>query len=186
MSNIKAIAFDLGWVLLRENDYPLSDTEKVLEKQFWNINTNEEYYKRAIKTTQLSKEHIQKLIENIVVNIYELRDPDIFDKLPKIKLAIATNQLSYINKRIDKMNIREKFDCILISGDIGLEKPNKKFYTKLVESLKELPEDILFVDDTLENIQWAIQSGLSVLHYDNSKNLTKELQSIINSHINLN
>ena len=35
---IKAIAFDLVGVLLKENDYLLSPQEQILEKQFGNIN----------------------------------------------------------------------------------------------------------------------------------------------------
>lgn len=175
MNNIKAIAFDLGWVLIRENDYPLSETAQILEKQFGNINTNDEYYNWAIKETNLSKEEIKNTIKDIVENIYELREPDIFEHLPKVKLAIASNQLSHINEWIAKSGIKDKFDCILISADIGIEKPNKEFYERLILELKEKPEDILFIDDNAENIEGAKQVGLSVLHYDRSKNLINEI-----------
>jgi FMN phosphatase YigB (HAD superfamily) len=103
-----------------------------LEKQFGNINTNNEYYNWATKETNLSKEEIKNIIKNIVENIYELREPDIFEHLPKVKLAIASNQLSHINDWLSKTGIKDKFDCILISADIGIEKPNKEFYEKLI------------------------------------------------------
>ncbi len=175
MSNIKAIAFDLWGVFLQENDYPLSETEQMLEKQFWKINTNEAYYKRAMKKTHLSQEEIEKITKDIIENIYDMREYDIFEHLPKIKLAIASNHLSAINIWIDNMELRERFDYILISADCGIEKPNREFYEKLIANLKEKPEDILFVDDDQENIEAAKKSGLSVLLYDNSKNLTQEV-----------
>ncbi len=175
MNHIKAIAFDLGGVLMEENEYPLSAIEETLEQQFGKINTNEKYYAWAQKATNLSEEEIKNMVEDIIANIYDIREHDIFDHLPKIKLAIASNHLSAINKRIDNMELREKFDCILISADIGIEKPNKEFYEKLITDLKEKPEDILFVDDSEENIEAAKQAGLSVLHYDRSKNLTQEV-----------
>jgi len=175
MSTIKAIAFDLGGVLIEENDYPLSAIEEILEQQFGKINTNEAYYSWAQKTTNLSEEKIKTMVENIIANIYDIREYDIFDRLPKIKLAIASNHLSAINKRIDNMELREKFDCIVISADIGIEKPNKEFYEKLITDLKEKPEDILFVDDNKENIETAKKIGLSVLLYDRSKSLTQEI-----------
>ncbi len=175
MNNIKAIAFDLGWVLIKENDYPLSETAQILEKQFGNINTNDEYYNWAIKETNLSKEEIKNIVEEIIENIYELREADIFEHLPKVKLAIASNHLSAINKWIDKTNLRDRFNCILISADIGIEKPNKEFYERLILELKEKPEDILFIDDNAENIEGAKQVGLSVLHYDRSKSLINEI-----------
>ena len=175
MNNIKAIVFDLWWVFAEENEYPLSETEKILEQQFGKINTNEAYYAWAQKATNLSEEEIKTMVEDIIANIYDIREYDIFDRLPKIKLAIASNHLSTINKRIDAMELREKFDYILISADSRVEKPNKEFYEKLIRDLKEKPEDILFVDDNTENIETAKKMGLSILQYNRSKSLTEEI-----------
>jgi FMN phosphatase YigB (HAD superfamily) len=115
MKNIKAIAFDLGGVLTQENEYPLSAVEEILEKQFGKINTNEAYYAWAKNATNLYEEEIKDMVDDIITNIYDMRAYDIFDHLPKIKLAIASNHLSAIHKRIDNMEIQSKFDCILIS-----------------------------------------------------------------------
>lgn len=175
MNSIKAIAFDLWGVFTKENEYPLLPIEETLEKQFGKINTNEEYYAWAKQATNLSEEEIKSMVEDIIVNIYDIREYDIFNHLPKIKLAIASNHISAINKWIDNMELREKFDCVLISADIGIEKPNKEFYERLITELKENPEDILFVDDSEENIEGAKKAGLSVLHYDASKSLTQEI-----------
>lgn len=176
MKNIKAIAFDLGGVFTQENEYPLSEIEQLLEKQFGKINTNEAYYTWATKTTQLPQEEIEKITEDIIENIYDLREYEIFDHLPKVKLAIASNHLSAIHKRIDNMEIQSRFNCILISWDIDIEKPNKEFYEKLAEELHEQPENILFIDDDKENIEAAKKLWFSVLHYyDHSKSLTQEI-----------
>ena len=175
MNNIKAIAFDLGWVVIKENDFSLSETAQILENKFGKINNNDDFYNWATKETNLSKEEIKNIVEEIIENIYELREVDIFEHLPKIKLAIASNHLSAMNKWLDKAKIKDNFDCILISADIGLEKPNKEFYERLILELKEKPEDILFIDDNAENIEGAKQVGLSVLHYDRSKSLTNEI-----------
>lgn len=160
---------------MEENDYPLSEKEEILESQFGKINTNEAYYEWAKKATNLSEEEIKEMIENIIKNIYDLRDPEIFDHLPNIKLAIASNHLSTINIRIDNMELREKFDYILISADKGIKKPNKEFYEELITELKELPENILFVDDSLENIEAAKNMWFMTLHYDRTKSLTEEV-----------
>ena len=160
---------------MQENDYPLSAVEEILEKQFGKINTNEAYYAWAQKITNLSEEEIKDMVDDIIANIYDMREYDILDHLPKIKIAIASNHLSAINKRIDNMELREKFDYILISADIWIEKPNKEFYEKLITDLKEKPEDILFVDDSKENIEAAKEMWLSVLQYDRSKSLTQEI-----------
>jgi HAD superfamily hydrolase (TIGR01509 family) len=140
---------------MQENDYPLSTVEETLEKQFGKINTNEAYYIWAQKATNLSEEEIKDMVNDIIANIYDMREYDIFDHLPKIKIAIASNHLSAINTWIDNMELREKCYCIIISADRGVEKPNKEFYEKLITELGEKPEDILFVDDNKEYIKAA-------------------------------
>lgn len=175
MTQIRAIAFDLGGVLIKENDYSLSDIAKILESNFGKINNDEDYYDRASKITNLPKEKIIEITENIVENIYSLREPEIFDSLPNLKLAIASNHLSAIWKWIDKIWIRGKFDCILISGNLGVEKPYKEFYEKLISELKEKPENILFIDDNIENIKGAQIVWLQTLHYNRQKRLTSEI-----------
>ena len=175
MNTIKAIAFDLWGVLMQENEYPLSAVEETLEKQFGKINTNEAYYAWAQKATNLSEEEIKDMVSDIIANIYDMREYDLFDHLPKIKIAIASNHLSAINTWIDNMELREKCHCVLISGDSGVEKPNKDFYEKLIAKLDEKPENILFVDDDKENIEAAKHIWFSVLHYNHAKNLVQEV-----------
>jgi HAD superfamily hydrolase (TIGR01509 family) len=179
MKKINAIAFDLGGVLIKEKDYPLSPEEEILEKSFGNINNNEEYLDWAGKKTNFSKDKIKKVTEKIVENLYELREPEIFNQLPKMKLAIASNHLSAIHKWIEKANIKSKFDCILISADINTEKPKKEFFQKLTTKLNEKKENILFIDDSPKNIQEAKKFGLSVLLYTSSKSLTREINNYL-------
>jgi HAD superfamily hydrolase (TIGR01509 family) len=165
---------------MEENEYPLSAIEKILKEKFEKINTNEAYYKRAQKATNLPEEEIKDMVDDIIANIYDMREYDIFDRLPKIKMVIASNHLSAINTWIDTMELREKFDYILISADSGVEKPTKEFFEKLIGELKEKPENILFIDDSKENIEAAQKMGLSVLQYDRSKNLTQEVLKKLN------
>lgn len=71
-----------------------------------------------MKETNLSKEEIKNIVENTVENIYELREKNIFEHLPKVKLAIASNHISAIYKRLDKSDLKNKFDYIEISADV--------------------------------------------------------------------
>jgi HAD superfamily hydrolase (TIGR01509 family) len=131
----------------------LSKTELILEKQFGNLNTNEAYYQWAMKETGLPKAELEHLVEYIIQNIYELRDTNIFEKLPKVKLAIATNHLSAIHTRLQPF--QDHFDYVLVSADAEVQKPEPAFYKKLIEGLNEKPENIFFIDDSPENIEGA-------------------------------
>jgi hypothetical protein len=74
-----------------------------------------EYYKRAEEVTGLQKQELEQRVIAIMDNIYELRDPNVFDLLPNMKFAIASNHLSIMNTWIDKQDIRPRFEFILLS-----------------------------------------------------------------------
>jgi len=59
------------------------------------------------------------------------------------------------------------FDATVISGDVGLHKPQPEIYRLGAERLGLEPEDCVFVDDLRENIAGAEAVGmLGILHRD--------------------
>ncbi len=180
MTKVNAIAFDLVGVLVKENDCPLSVIERLLESKFGLINFDDDYYKWATEQTGLSKGKIEFLIKGIINEIYEIRELDIFRKLPELKFALATNHLSVVDGWVSKQKIFNNFYCFVNSAKIGFQKPEKEFYIKLSKELKERPENILFVDDDVENIKGAKNAGFKVLHYDGKSILSEEIVRFIN------
>ena len=175
MNKIKAIAFDLGGVLIKEIDTSLSLAEESLEKQFGNLNTKESFFNWAMKETNLSKNKIEKNVKNIISKIYQIREPDLFEKIPKFRFFIATNHLSYVNDWINKQDFFNKVEKIINSDDIKLQKPNENFYKYLISIINEKPENILFIDDNILNIDGAKKCGLQTLFFEREKVLSKEI-----------
>jgi HAD superfamily hydrolase (TIGR01509 family) len=178
--NIKAIAFDLGGVLLKENDILLSPLEQALENQIGKINPDSEYYSWAAKQLDISKDYIEKAVQNIILNLYELRDPDILpqisSKFPALKLAIASNHITAIQDCLKNNNISHLFHTILISGEVGVKKPEQKFYEILAERLEEKPNEILFIDDLEVNVNGAKKLGYLTMQYKAEKYLLSEIK----------
>lgn len=175
-NNIKAIAFDMIGVFLKENDFKLNSTEIIIEKYIGNINNQEQMFNFYEKELNIPKKEIQKHLLNICDNLYELREPDIFKKLPKnLKFAIASNFPCELHNIINRLKIRDQFNFILISNDIGIGKPDLKFYEILCKGLKEKPENILFIDDTLNNIEGAKKIGLQTIYYQRQELLSKSI-----------
>ena len=56
------------------------------------------------------------------------------------------------------------FDHIIISGHIGLAKPQKACFEHLFETCKVNPADCYFIDDLWENIQGAKRCGIQGFH----------------------
>ena len=66
------------------------------------------------------------------------------------------------------------FDEIVISGDVGLHKPQPEIYKLAAERLGAAPEECVFVDDLRENVRGAEEVGMTaVLHRDTAATLAR-------------
>jgi epoxide hydrolase-like predicted phosphatase len=74
----------------------------------------------------------------------------------------------------------DMFDEVIISGEVGMRKPDAEIYHHTLELLKVKPTESVFVDDLAHNIKGAAELGMiGVLHVD--YNSTKmELEAIFN------
>jgi epoxide hydrolase-like predicted phosphatase len=61
----------------------------------------------------------------------------------------------------------ELFDVVVISGEVGLRKPQPEIYQLAASRLGYAPEECVFVDDLAPNIRGAATTGmLGILHRD--------------------
>jgi len=67
------------------------------------------------------------------------------------KLVIITNVDSYAHNKIIKLFPTNLFDFILASHEVGMKKPDARFFLKLVEKFPVKSEEILMVGDSDEN-----------------------------------
>jgi len=58
------------------------------------------------------------------------------------------------------------FDTVLDSSQIGVRKPDPRFYAELLTRLGRPAHEILFVDDFEENLVPAAALGMHTLHFD--------------------
>ncbi len=61
--------------------------------------------------------------------------------------------------------LRELFDAVVISGDVGLHKPDPEIFHLGAERIGVAPEECVFVDDLRENCAGAEEVGMTaILH----------------------
>ncbi len=59
------------------------------------------------------------------------------------------------------------FDTVVISGEVGMRKPEERIYLHTCEQLGLEPEDCVFIDDLAHNIETAESLGMTgILHTD--------------------
>lgn len=118
-------------------------------------------------------------IKNLGEGAYLFKDSEeLVRKLSKThRLMILTNGLSKVqNRRIEKSGIKECFEQIVISEEVGAAKPSKDIFEYAVKDYKEIDKSqILMVGDSMRSdILGGINYGIDTCWYNPSKNENKE------------
>jgi len=71
------------------------------------------------------------------------------------------------------------FDDKIISGHVGLAKPDAKIYQLAIDKFHLVPERSLFIDDKIENIEGAKQLGIQTIHLQNPDELPELIKPFI-------
>jgi len=63
-----------------------------------------------------------------------------------------------------------KQENIFVSGDIKFSKPHPQAYEHVIEKMQVQPEDCIFIDDQLKNVEAARAAGMHAIHLTDCKN----------------
>lgn len=83
-------------------------------------------------------------------------------KINGLKLGIITNGISQLQHgKIDRLELRNHFDTIVVSGDIEIKKPDKRIYLTALDQLGVTAEETVIIGDHPRNDIWgAAQVGI--------------------------
>lgn len=86
------------------------------------------------------------------------------------KLAIISNDSSrWSNYLREKFDLNKYFDVISISGDLKMQKPDKRIFQLTIEQLGCRAEECLYVDDRETNLEAASKVGMNVVLFNSRK-----------------
>ena len=95
-----------------------------------------------------------------------------------IRTGLLSN--SWGEGRYQRDRFGELFDAVVISGEVGLRKPDPAIYTLAARSLRLPPAACVFVDDFAANLQPAEQLGMAtVLHDDDAGRTIASLEELL-------
>jgi epoxide hydrolase-like predicted phosphatase len=184
-SVLKAVVFDWGGVLMRTVDasgrrkwerrlgLPLYAVDRAVHgSRSWKqaqsgIISDAEYWSDV--ATQLGLDEAElaefrcdyfsgdRLDEEMVRFVGVLR--------PRFKTALLSNASPQLRDLLDEMNVSGLFDVIVISGLVGVQKPDPAIYHIVLERLGVAPAEVIFVDDFVQNIETARALGMQTLHF---------------------
>ena len=69
-------------------------------------------------------------------------------------------------------------DVLVLSGDIGHQKPHKEAFQILFEKLNLSPEEVVFIDDTPRSLEKAGEIGYIPILFKNNEQLKTDLKDM--------
>ncbi len=71
--------------------------------------------------------------------------------------------------------LAEMFETTIVSGKVGIMKPDPRIYTMLTEHAGLTPADCMFIDDSVKNVEGARNMGWQAHHFQNPDGLAADL-----------
>jgi haloacid dehalogenase superfamily, subfamily IA, variant 3 with third motif having DD or ED len=192
---IKNIVFDIGNVLVSFKPDEFVEG-KLIDKQIaqrvcdcifkgedWlmldrGLKTEEE----AVRDFCLLDAEISEHVQNVMKDWHEMLTPidetvEILKKLKAkgYKLYYLSNYQVAAFEYISRYEFFNLFDGGILSCNVKLLKPEKEIYEKLTEVYGIRPEESVFVDDTLVNVQGAEKLGFVTVNFKGCDDLKRKL-----------
>ena len=197
---IRAVIFDLGGVLVRTEDRTsrrelaerlgltydelsalVFDSQSAQQAMKGEI-TTEEHWDEVRKALGLSRDEYpgvplefwggDTLDENLINYLRTLR--------PQYKTALLSNAWDDLRQMIAEIwKFDDVFDQIVISAEVGLVKPDRLIYEKILSDLDVKPAEAVFVDDFPENVAGAKAVGLEAIRFISPEQALRDLERLL-------
>lgn len=184
---IDTVVFDVGNVLLswkapellariipERPDLHDELAERVFRSPYWSMrDRGSATVEEVIHAMSLRKPELEPYIRRLLTEWIDL--PAMPEGVETLKLCKAHGVklyalTNYADKEFayacEQHDFFQLFDGFLVSGREHTIKPGLDIYRLLINRFQLDPERTLFIDDSLMNIEAALESGLQALHYN--------------------
>ncbi|MFL5857730.1 MAG: HAD family hydrolase [Solirubrobacteraceae bacterium] len=94
-----------------------------------------------------------------------------------VRTGLISN--SWGHGRYDRTLFPDLFDGVVISGDVGLRKPDPRIYELGAEAVDLPPSACVFVDDLPGNLKPARELGMATVHHVGAEQTISELEDLL-------
>lgn len=196
---IKAVLFDFGGVLAEEgfreglkaiagkhginpDMFYAVASELVYETGYVTGGANESDYWNALrKEAGIRKD--DEALRHEILGHFVLRT-EMIKIVQELKekgfiVGILSDQTNWLGELDEKDDFLRHFDYVFNSYRIHKSKRDPSLFTDVCGSLGLSPEEVLFVDDNIENVQRAGAQGLKIIYFRDIDQFKTELRQLI-------
>jgi len=98
------------------------------------------------------------------------------------KVYLLSNAVStFLNNILNKYQLKDLFNDIFISSEMGLAKPDKKFFEYVLNKIQADKSQMIFIDDNIRNVNSAKDLGITSILFENTNDIRDKINSFIAS-----
>ncbi|MCK5198024.1 MAG: HAD family phosphatase [Spirochaetales bacterium] len=189
---VKLFIFDMGGVLLKNFDVipEMCRILNISEKSFRKINKNR--FKLLMEGRITTHDFWQEFSENSGLSIKDemisgLFKPEVDTEVERIIIELrknfpvvcGTNTLKEHWDYLHERDMYQVFDRVYASHIMQTAKPEKKFFRMILEAERVLPEETVFIDDFLENVNAASSLGINSFLFSDTASLDSDIKLLL-------
>lgn len=198
--NIKVVIWDMGGVLLRSEHYRYRDelavrfkiTEAELEHRIFNTESAElasvgkisqvDHWRNTGLSLGLTEEEIPAFEAAFWAG--DRCDQELVSFIRSLKQDFKTGLLSnaWMGTREmlrDKYACLDAFDISVFSYEVGMVKPDPRIYRLILGRFKVEPDNAIFVDDFVENVNAASMLGIHAIQFKSRDQVIQDIKQLI-------
>ncbi len=145
---------------------------KITEDAFWqklianyNLPIDKESLKNLVREQMIEVEGTREIIETLKSNGYKLG-------------LLSIHAKEWINHVEGQFDFHKLFHSVMYSFEVGLSKPDEKAFSLILTKLGVSPDECLFIDDFIGNIEAAAKLGMKTIQFINATQLRQDLKKL--------
>jgi HAD superfamily hydrolase (TIGR01509 family) len=199
---IKAVVFDIGGVLRLSGGEGMNVLEHIADmigvpsdefkKAYWERNALsnvenmpwEDMITKVVKVFDPAfdtEQRVRKFVREYEAS--RTTNKNLVDLFPQfhtlgLKIGILSNATTQLRKWLEDEGIAPLVDVIIISGEIGYQKPHKEAFDILFKRLGLTPGQVIFVDDSVKSLEKSDEIGYIPVLFKNNEQLRSDLKKL--------